>query len=318
MRSNFWKKLKKPIMVTAPMSGVSNEAFRLILLKHGRPDVFWTEFVPVNGLFSKGKKAFIRTLKFKEAERPIVAQVFGTGPVLFEKAAKIIKDMKFDGLDINMGCPDRDVEKQGAGAALIKNPDLARQIIKAAKKGAGNMPVSVKTRIGYEKEQIKEWIQVLLKEKIDVLIVHFRTRNEKYKPLAHWELAPKIVKLRNNLSPKTLIIGNGDVKSLKEAHVLAEKTGLDGIMTGRGVLDNPWFFSEKSPLIKERLLAVINHAKVFVKLNKNGNFNNVKKYFKGYLSDFSGARSLRDSLMRVKSITELEEVINDFKNKYKE
>jgi nifR3 family TIM-barrel protein len=318
MRSNFWKKLKKPIMVTAPMSGVSNEAFRLMFLKHGRPDVFWTEFVPVKGLFSKGRKAFIKTLKFKEAERPIVAQVFGTEPALFEKAARIIKDMKFDGLDINMGCPDRDVEKQGAGAALIKNPDLAKQIIRATKKGAGNMPVSVKTRIGYEKEQIKEWIQVLLKEKIDVLTVHFRTRNEKYKPLAHWELASRIVKLRNRLSPGTLIIGNGDVKSLKEAHDLAKKTGLDGIMIGRGVLDNPWFFSEKSPLIKERLLAVINHAKALVKLNKSGNFNNVKKYFKGYLSDFSGARSLRDSLMRVKSITELKDVIDDFKRKYRE
>lgn len=189
-------------MAVAPMSGVTDEAFRLMLLKHGRPDVFWTEFVLVDGLFSKGRKIFIETLKFKEAERPIVAQVFGSDPELFEKAAKMIKNMKFDGIDINMGCPDRDVEKQGAGAALIKNPNLAKQIIRATKKGAGRMPVSVKTRIGYGKDQIKEWIQVLLRENINALTVHFRTRNEKYKSLTHWELAQKIVKLRNSLSSK--------------------------------------------------------------------------------------------------------------------
>jgi len=304
-------------MAVAPMSGVTDEAFRLMLLKHGRPDVFWTEFVPVDGLFSKGRKIFIETLKFKEAEHPIVAQVFGSDPELFEKAAKMIKSMKFDGIDINMGCPDRDVEKRRAGAALIKNPSLAKQIIRATRKGAGRMPVSIKTRIGYEKDQIKEWIPVLLKENINALTVHFRTRNEKYKSLTHWELAQKIVKLRNSLSSETLIIGNGDIKSLKEAHALAKKTGLDGIMIGRGVLEDPWFFSENNPVINERLLAIMDHIKVFERLNKSRNFNNVKKYFKGYITGLLGAKNLRDNLMRAKSVIEVESIINDFKNKYK-
>lgn len=304
-------------MAVAPMSGVTDEAFRLMLLKHGRPDVFWTEFVPVDGLFSKGRKIFIETLKFKEAERPIVAQVFGADPELFEKAAKMIKSMKFDGIDINMGCPDRDVEKQGAGAALIKNPSLAKQIIRATKKGAGRMPVSIKTRIGYGKDQIKEWIPVLLKENINALTVHFRTRNEKYKSLTHWELAQKIVELRDSLSSETLIIGNGDIKSLKEARVLAKKTGLDGIMIGRGVLEDPWFFSENNPVVNERLSAIMDHVKVFERLNKSRNFNNVKKYFKGYITGFLGAKNFRDNLMRAKSVIEVESIINDFKNKYK-
>ena len=153
-------------MTMAPMSNITDAAFRRMLLKFGRPDVFWTEFVSVDGLFSKGRESILKILKFSPAERPIVAQIFGTEPDLFEKTAELIKKLGFDGIDINMGCPNKDVEKRGAGAALIKNPDLAKQIIVAVKRGAGKLPVSVKTRIGYAKNEIAEWIPVLLKENL--------------------------------------------------------------------------------------------------------------------------------------------------------
>jgi nifR3 family TIM-barrel protein len=328
---NFYKNLEKPIMALAPMSEVTDEPFRRMLLKCGRPDVFWTEFVSTDGLFSPGREKLLKDLKFIKSEHPIVAQVFGTKPELFEKAARLIKKLGFDGIDINMGCPNKDVEKRGAGAALIKNPKLARQIIRATKKGAGKMPVSVKTRIGYRMEEVNKWIPNLLKENLAVLTVHFRTRGEASKGSAHWELAEKIVKLRDRLSPETLIFGNGDVKTLKEARQLAKKTGLDGIMVGRGVLANPWFFSENTsvrasvpigPAPPQRLAAVMEHAKLFEKLNKHKvdkkgqlkNFASVKKFFKAYVSGFDGAKDLRLKLFQCKSRKEVEKAVKDWKS----
>ena len=320
MKANFWEKLKKPIMATAPMSGVTDEAFRQMFLRYGRPDVFWTEFVSAEGLFSKGRKYCLKILEFLPAEHPIVAQLFGSDPLHFQKAAEETAKLGFDGIDINMGCPDSDIEKKGGGAALIKNPKLAKEIIGAVKKGGSGIPVSVKTRIGYNKNQVAEWIPALLEENIAALTVHFRTRKEMSTPPAHWELAKEIVKLRDSYAPKTLILGNGDVKSLAEAHKLIKETGLDGIMVGRGLLGNPWFFSGREPLVPERLNAVMEHAEIFENfhkkdIGKNGyckQFDSMKKHFHSYTKGFMGARELRDQLMKVKNAAETRKIIEKF------
>jgi len=306
-------------MAIAPMSGVTDEAFRLMFLKYGKPDFFWTEFVSADGLFSRGRDYCLEILKFDKAERPIVAQIFGGNPAYFEKAAKEIAELGFDGIDINMGCPDGNIEKRGGGAALMKNPALAKEIIRAAKKGAGKIPVSVKTRIGYSKNQIAKWIPAILKENIAALTVHFRTREEKYFGPAHWELAKDIVKLRDKISPKTLILGNGDVKSLVEARQIVKKTlgrspatgeaGLDGIIIGRGVLGNPWFFSDKTPTVVGRLNAIIEHAELF---GDKKPFEGIKKHFHAYTKGFRGAKELREQLMKVKNLAETKKVIEDF------
>ena len=322
IQSGFWKKLKRPIMATAPMSGVTDEAFRLMFLKYGKPDVFWTEFVSADGLFSKGKDYCLEILKFSPMERPMVAQIFGANPLYFEKAAAEIAELGFDGIDINMGCPDRDIEKKGGGASLIKNPDLAREIIRAAKKGAGKIPVSVKTRIGYNKNEIAEWIGALLEENIATLTVHFRTRNELFSSSIHWELAEDIIKLRNRYAPKTLILGNGDVKSFAQARELIEKTGLDGIMVGRGLLGNPWFFSGRVPLLSERLNVIIEHAEIFDNLHKADmgkkgyckQFDRMKKHFHAYTKGFKGAKELRENLMKVNNAIETRKVVEKFLN----
>ena len=238
MELGFWKKIKKPVMVIAPMSGVTDEPFRLMFLKYGKPSAFWTEFVSADGLFSRGRAYCLGVLKHSPKERPIVAQIFGSDPVNFEKTASLISELGFDGIDINMGCPDNGIEKQGAGSALIKNPALAVEIIRATKLGAGKIPVSVKTRIGYSKNEISEWLPAILKEEIAVLTVHFRTRDDLYYKPANWELAKEVVKLRDKYSPKTLILGNGDVKSLVEAKKLIKENGLDGVMIGRAVVGN--------------------------------------------------------------------------------
>ncbi len=309
MQSNFWKKLKKPIIVMAPMSGVTDDAFRLMLLKHGRPDVFWTEFVSVEGLFSKGRESCLKTLDFSPGEHPIVAQIFGSDPIYFKMAAEEIEKLGFDGIDINMGCPDKAIEQKGAGAALIKDVNLAKQIIRATKEGAKKIPVSVKTRLGYDENQITEWIKPLLEENIAALTIHFRTRKEMYRSPAQWDLAKEIVRLRNLYSPETLIIGNGDVKSLTQAYALAEENQIDGIMIGRATLGNPWFFSNRLPTTPERLKAIIEHAELF---NDPRQFNVMKKHFHAYAKGFNGAPELRDRLMEAKDYSEVKKLIEEF------
>lgn len=300
-------------MVLAPMSGVTDEACRLMFLKYGKPDVFWTEFISAAALFSpKAKQYCLRVLRHSKKERPIVAQIFGSNPEQIEKAAEFVAKLGFDGVDINMGCPNKDIEKQGAGSALIKNPEIAKKVIRAAKKGAGKIPVSVKTRIGYNTNEIETWIPTILKENIATLTVHFRTKKEGYLPGAHWELAHRIVELKNKYSPKTLIIGNGDVKSYKEAKELAKRYKLDGVMVGRSALGNPWFFAGKEPSVSERLHVIAEHAEILEGL-KDYNFDNIKKHFHAYCKNFVGSKKLKEKLMKVKTAKEAKKVVAEFK-----
>src|SRR3990167_10400831 len=209
MNKNFWSKLvptghlpkkdKQPFFVLAPMANVTDAAFRRLIAKYGKPDVLYTEFVSADGLCSKGKEKLLVDLLYAKKERPIVAQIFGANPEKIYEASALIKKLGFDGLDINMGCPDRTVEKQGAGAALMKNPKLARQIIPAAKDGAKGLPISIKTRIGYNKNEIDTWIRELLSEDIAALTVHLRTRKEMSNVPAHWELMQNVVRIRDDM-----------------------------------------------------------------------------------------------------------------------
>ena len=319
MQTSFWKKLKRPIIVAAPMSGVTDEPFRQMFLKYGKPSVFWTEFVSAEGLFSRGQKYCLKVLEHSSKEKPIVAQLFGCDPAYFEKAAKLVAELGFDGIDINMGCPDRAIEKQGAGAILIKSPEIAKEIIRATKKGAGKIPVSVKTRLGYSKIQLTEWIGALLEEEPSAITIHLRTRDELYFGQAHWELAKEIIELRNKISPKTLLLGNGDVKTLAEAKQKIKERGFDGIMVGRAVVGDPWFFANKKPGVGEKLKAVVEHAELFEELHKedmkNGRckqFNSMKKHFHEYTKEFRGAKELREKLMKVKNSAETKKVIEEF------
>ncbi len=319
MPQNLWDNLKKPIFAMAPMANVTDAAFRRMFAECGKPDVFWTEFVSVEALLSKGKERVLVDLWHGEAEHPIVAQIFGAKPEQFEKAAAIIRELGFDGIDINMGCPDRDVEKQGAGAALIKNPILAKQIIQATKRGAGGLPVSIKTRIGYTKNEISEWLPALLEEDIATLTVHLRTRNEMSDVAAHWKLAPEIAALRDRYAPDTIILGNGDVESLDDARKKASDGGIDGAMIGRGMFGNPWFFSKKIPSVREKLDRMVLHAKLFEKLYHSNdteerlkNFDIMKKHFKAYVTGFDGAKELRIRLMETKDASDVRKIVEEF------
>jgi nifR3 family TIM-barrel protein len=310
----FWAKLKKPIFVLAPMADVTDCAFRQIINKYGKPDVFWTEFVSADGLaHPQAREKLLIDLKFEKNEHPIVAQIFGGKPENIREAARLCKELGFDGIDINMGCPDKSIEKQCAGAGMIKDPELARAVIRAAIEGAGGLPVSVKTRLGYNKNEMETWLPELLKEDIAVLTVHLRTRKEMSLVPAHWDLMERIVEIRNELEKDTLIFGNGDVLDIADAKKKAADTGCDGVMLGRAIFGNPWLFAGKIPNIEEKLKVMIEHTKLFEeKLGKHKNFAIMKKHYKAYVNNFDGAKELRMKLMEAENAAQVEEITNDF------
>ena len=329
MKNNFWKNLKKPFFCLAPMSDVTDIAFRQMLAKYGKNRenkdriVFWTEFVSADGLSNKlGRKKLSHMLKFKENERPIVAQVFGANPDNMKKSCQYIASLGFDGIDINMGCPDKSVISQGAGAGLIKNPQLARKIIQAAHTGieaAGlHIPVSVKTRVGFNKEEIDTWITELLKEDISALTIHLRTTKELSLVPANWDHIKKVKELIKKSGKDILLVGNGDIKDIKDGEEKAIKYDCDGVMIGRGIFGNPWFFlfDKSSDIsVKEKLEVLIEHTQIFDKelaIPKHKSFAVMKKHFKAYVNGFDGAKELRVKLMETENAKEVEKIVNEF------
>lgn len=315
LMKNFWKELKKPIFVIAPMANVTDVAFRSMFAKYGKPDVMWTEFVSADGLCSPGKKMLLRDLEFSKKEKPIVAQLFTSHPEKMFEAAKLAQKLGFDGIDINMGCPDRSVEKQGAGAAHIKDPETAQKVIEAARAGAPELPISVKTRIGYNKIDLS-WIEFLLKLNLPALTVHLRTRKEMSDVPAQWNIMPEIVALRDKIAPETILLGNGDVNSMEDARKKVLESGCDGAMIGRGIFGNPWFFSGKIVVDippAERLKVMLEHAKAFEKLLGDvKNFAIMKKHFKAYVSGWDGAKELRVKLMETNTLKEVTKIVKDY------
>lgn len=353
---SFWKTIPKPIIAVAPMADVTDAPFRRMIAKYsaherldgsvGGADVTWTEFVAADGLVratEEGKKKLMADLIYSEEERPIVAQLFSSNPEHMEYAAKLCRELGFDGVDINMGCPDRSIEKQGCGSAMIKTPEVAREIIRAAKHGAGEIPVSVKTRLGYNEDIVEEWIPALLEEEPAALSIHGRTRKELSKVPARWERIRRVREIRDEMKSDTVILGNGDVLTLEDAHDKIEETGVDGVMVGRALFGNPWFFNpyKRLPIrltalpthgvnrdtiitedtndkeveyvgLSERLEVLIEHSRLFEELLPFKNFSIMKKHYKAYVNGFYGAAELRARLMEQNSADEVAKVVHAF------
>lgn len=355
---NFWNRLDKPFFCLAPMEEVTDVVFREMFARYsgqevrdkrpvrqapGRQEtsgnnfVMFTEFINVDGLtHPEGYKKLKIDLKYTEAQRPIVAQIWGTNPDKFYQAARLIAKLGFDGIDINMGCPQDKEIGIGACAALIRNPELAKQIIVATKKGAGDLPVSIKTRLGYSKpEEMEEWLTALLSTNIAAVTIHARTKQEKSKVPARWNKIKEAVVLRDKIQEKrdkdnkTLIIGNGDVKSCAEGLERAAETGCDGVMIGRGAFGYPWIFQTRTdadlkrtdteenqnlfPSIRDRLAIMLEHAELFEqKLGKVKPFVIMRKHFKAYASGFPGSSELRVKLMAAKDLAETKNIVEEF------
>jgi nifR3 family TIM-barrel protein len=361
---SFWNRLAKPFFVVAPMADVTDAAFRRMIAKYsahtradgtvGGPDVMWTEFVSADGLArapEEGRKKLLADLMYADIERPIIAQLFSSNPEYMEQAARLCRELGFDGVDINMGCPDRSIEKQGAGAAHIKDPARAVEVIRAAMQGAGHgnggIPVSVKTRLGYNDDILETWLPTILATNPGAVTVHARTRKDMSKVPARWERIARAVEIRNQCQGDTLtssrIIGNGDALTMEDARTKAEESGADGVMIGRALFGNPWFFHPTRRLpqrltalpthgvnrdtivttdtthdafeyidLEERFRVMVEHTRLFAELLPHKSFAVMKKHFKAYVSGFDGAHELRNELMESNTPDEVERIVARF------
>src|SRR2546423_11543909 len=314
---NFWNELNKPIFILAPMEDVTDTVLRRVIARCGKPAVFFTEFTNVEGMVSKGERLVTQRLRYTEAERPLVAQIWGTHPENFFKAAKKLIDMGFDGIDLNMGCPASGVLQKGACSGLINNRPLAKEIIDATKEGAGGLiAVSVKTRLGFRTIDF-DWINFILEQKLAALTVHLRTVSEMSKVPAHWDKLKTVVEIRDAQSSETLIIGNGDIRSLNEAKQKVAEAGADGAMIGRGIFENPYLFSDTTTLSdktpEEKMHLLLDHMQLWQDTwGTTKHFPTLRKFFKVYANGFPGAQDLRMQLMETQTPEETEQIVASF------
>jgi tRNA-dihydrouridine synthase len=316
--------LPKPFFILAPMDDVTDVVFRQIVANCAAPDLFMTEFVNVDGLQSPGREKLLPKLLLgpkegtKNGGLPIIAQIWGKHPENYYKTVKDLITMGYDGVDLNMGCPDKSVVKNGCCSALIDNRELAEQIITSVREAAGDhFPISVKTRLGL-KEIDLSWHEFLLGQKLNMLTIHGRTQKEMSKVPVHWDEINQIRKLRDRLSHNTLIVGNGDIKTKQEGQELAKKYKLDGIMIGRGIFDDPFLFSNpKSPWESytkhQKMDLYRQHVELFAKTwtNNERKLHTLNKFCKVYIQGFDGAKELRERLMNAQSIEELLAQLNE-------
>ena len=287
--------------------------FRQVVAKAGRPDLFFTEFTNVSSYTSeKGRANALERLEVAPSDKPIIAQIWGKNPEHFAECAAALEGLGFSGIDLNFGCPDKNVNKAGGGAAMIKTPELAIECFRNAKK-ATNLPVSIKTRLGWSKvEEYRDWLSILLNERPAALTVHLRTKKEMSKVAAHYELIPEIIKLRAEVSPETKLILNGDIKNRAEALRLYEKyPEIDGFMIGRGVFQNPYCFTNHEAT-KDELMELLHlHLDLYEEYSKKHHisYEPLKHFYKIYINNFPGASELRAELMETHSVKEAREVL---------
>lgn len=344
MERGFWDSLPRPIIGLSPMDGVTDAAYRFIVAKYGHPSVMMTEFTAAEGIRA-GAERLLTDFLYDPIERPIVAQLFGSDPEAFVIAGAVAAALGFDGVDINMGCPAKNVTERGAGAALILDPPRAKQIIQATRKGIlswvetgdltrvgvpdniitavltrrgelglniedrRDLPVSVKTRIGFADVTIEEWVQHLLEEEPVTISIHGRTLKQLYTGTADWEAIGRAATLIHKTD--TLVIGNGDVASLEDGLQKAAQYGVDGFLIGRASFGNPWVFAGREGTWDERKAVAVEHARHLNQLVEGKGFMRMRKHLLDYTKGFDGAREMRQQLMRVTSLAEVEEILLD-------
>lgn len=304
---NIWRELPRPFLVLAPLEGVTDTVFRQIIASCAKPDVFFTEFTSAEGFCSEGKERVAENFVFIQYETPIIAQIWGKDPDMLYQTAKAVSAMGFAGIDINMGCPDRAVVKSGCGAAMIDTPEVAKATIAAVRRGAESLPVSVKTRLGNKKIDTERWITFLLEQNIDALTIHGRTAKELSKVPAHWDEIAKAVAIRDRMRVPTVIIGNGDVKDAIDALEKHKEYGVDGVMIGRGIFQNPWAFDRNGHVgtTSELLDIMERHIKLFTTTwGEKKHYAILKKFYKIYVNGFHGATDWRERFMATNSAEE--------------
>ncbi|MEC9005795.1 MAG: tRNA-dihydrouridine synthase [Nitrospirota bacterium] len=366
---SFWQALPQPIVGLSPMDGVTDVTFRHIMATHGQPDVIFTEFTNIHDI-CHGSRMGWEPLRYSEYEHPIVAQLYGKDPSLFYRAAHIVAELGFDGLDINMGCPSKNVALSGSGAGLIRTPELALEIMDSARQGLTDwangqtlaelgikkaaieqakqrntkrlfnqespsrtqIPLTVKTRLGYDSVVIKEWSDCLAQGKPEVISIHGRTLQQMYRGEADWEAiasATQIIK-----SHGILVLGNGDIRSLDEAASRIQTSGVDGILIGRAAQGNPWIFKGKSLLrravansslmpltepeipLEMRFEMMIEHATLFESFNESPRFPRMRKHLGWYCSGFPFAASMRANMVKTDNSKDVRRLITEYTSRH--
>lgn len=309
----IWEQLEKPFVILAPMEGVTDVMFRQVIARAGRPDLFYTEFTNVSSYASeKGRANALERLEVVPTDAPIIAQIWGKEPEHFAKTCAALEPLGFSGVDLNFGCPDKNVNKTGGGAAMIKTPELARACVRQAQANT-SLPVSVKTRLGWSAvDEWRGWLSVLLAERPAALTVHLRTRKEMSKVPAHYELVPEIARLRAEVSPETKLVVNGDIRDLQQVRELAERwPEVDGYMIGRGVFANPYCFTDYTPTQAELMDLLKYHLALYEEYSQTHkvSYEPLKHFFKIYVNNFLGAAEVRARLMETHSVAEAREVL---------
>jgi nifR3 family TIM-barrel protein len=344
-RISFWNILPKPIVGLSPMDGATDAAFRYIADRHGRPDVLFTEFVPVEAIKARAIKV-LGAFRRHKTTTPTIAQIYGTDLDAYYATTLIICELGFDGVDINMGCPAKSVQSRGAGAGLIKNPQLASNIIKTVKKAIDDfhdgaydsqikdcdirnmvntmkiarttkrkIPLSVKTRIGYDQPDTANWVEHLVSQDIDALTIHGRTLKQMYTGCANWDEILIGLHAAKTINKEIVFIGNGDIKSAREGVVVCERFGFDGVLIGRASLGNPWVLDRQRDFSKRVdreviFYTMLEHARKFVEINPDANLISLRKHMLWYASDFENAKALHPRLSQIKSFADLSNVLS--------
>lgn len=346
MGRGFWDQLPSPIIGLSPMDGVTDAAFRYLISKYSKPSLVMTEFTNVEGL-ARGAVTMLKEFLYDEIERPVVAQIYGVEEDSFYKVALMACYLGFDGIDINMGCPATKVARRGSGAGMIRIPDQAQKVIQFVKKATedwangitleeaelrpkiitalkamkteegprNKLPVSVKTRMGVDQIVTEWWINTLLEGKPANLTLHGRTLKQMYLGEANWEEIGKAAQICKGSG--TTLLGNGDVKSMEDAHEKIKTYGVDGVLVGRATFGNPWFFSDHLPTQEERFRVAIEHAKLYEKHSQENAlrfgtgiaFFGMRKHLAWYCHGFDGAKELRSKLMQANNSQEVETIL---------
>lgn len=312
--TSFWHDLPRPFFVLAPMEAVTDVVFRHVVARASAPDIWFSEFTNAIGWAHAGDKAIGGRLVKTDDEQPIVAQLWGSDPASMEKLAQHCAELGYQGIDINMGCPDQSAIKSGGGAGMILNPENAAAIIAAAK--TSGLPVSVKTRLGYSRiDEWQEWVSHILRQDVVNFTIHLRTKKEMSKVPAHFELIPEIKQLRDEIAPQTLLTINGDIRDREHGLELVKKYGVDGVMIGRGVFANPFAFEhERRPHTQaekiELLLLQLDLYDQYSEQTKRP-YETLKRFFKIYIRDFADASELRDRLMHTKNTDEARALVRE-------
>lgn len=320
MSENIWTQLPQPFFILAPMEDVTDTVFRQVIQKAARPDLFFTEFTNADSYcHPEGEKSVRGRLLFEQKEQPLIAHIWGDQPLHFEKMGKGLYEKGFKGIDINMGCPAPNVVKQGRGSGLIKRPEVAKELIAAAKKS--QLPVSVKTRLGFSStDERTQWVTHLLQQNIANLTVHLRTTEELSKVPAHYEYIDELVDLKNSIAPQTKLTINGDILDYQSGLQLAKQHQLDGIMIGRGIFKNPFAFEkeEKHHSTQEYLALLRDHLSLYEHYAAmiSRPMAGLQRFFKIYIKEFKGASALRQACMQAKTIKEVNEILNTFEQQY--